>query len=108
MNPGISRWLPAIGACATILLASAAFADDTLKVASYNVLLGGAPFAKTAQVIQASGADVVGIQESDGNTASIAALLGWNFRVFSADFGSESGNTDSAILSRFPITQTHR
>src|SRR5258705_11819843 len=106
MNPGISRWLPAIGACATILLASAAFADENLKVASIKVLLGGLPFAKTAQVIQASGADVVGIQEADGNSASIAALLGWNFRVFSADFGSELGNTDNAVLSRFPITQT--
>ena len=108
MKSGISRQLPRLFACATILLASVALADETLKVASYNVLVGGAPFAKTAQVIQASGADVVGIQESDGNTASIAALLGWNFRVFSADFGSELGNTDSAILSRFPITQTLR
>jgi len=108
MKSCISRQFPRVFACATIFLASVAFADDTLKVMSYNVLLGGNPFAKTAQVIQASGADLVGIQESDGNTASIAALLGWNFRVFSADFGAESGNTDSAILSRFPITQTLR
>ncbi|HEV8292807.1 MAG TPA: endonuclease/exonuclease/phosphatase family protein, partial [Tepidisphaeraceae bacterium] len=95
-----------------LLAAPFVYGQDALKVASYNILLGGTgsgqPLSRTAAVIQASGADVVGIQESDGNTGAIAAMLGWNFRVFSADYASEAGNTDTAILSRFPITQTLR
>src|SRR3954462_11161111 len=88
--------------CASALLlgalSAAAHGQDSVKVASYNILLGGTgagqPLSKTAAVIAASGADIVGIQESQGSTAQIAALLGWNFRVFSADFGSETGNVD--------------
>jgi exodeoxyribonuclease III len=96
----------------TLLTASAVHGQDSLKVASYNILVGGTgagqPLSRTAAVIQASGADIVGIQEALGSTAQIAAMLGWNFRVLSADYGSETGNVDNAILSRFPITQTLR
>jgi exodeoxyribonuclease-3 len=95
-----------------LLFSSSLFAQDSLKVASYNILVGGTnggqPLSRTAAVIQASGADVVGIQESLGSIPALAALLGWNYRVFSTDFGSETGNVDNAILSRFPITQTLR
>src|SRR5688572_766244 len=91
-----------------LLLSSSLHAQDSIKVSSYNVLVGGFPVAKTAEVIRASGADIIGIQEASGNTAAIAAQLGWNFRVFSADYGAESGNSDNAIISRFPITQTLR
>jgi len=101
-----------ISILSTLLTASVVYGQDSLKVASYNILLGGRfggqPLSRTVAVIQASGADVVGIQEADANTASLAAMLGWNFRVFSTDYGSELGNVDTSILSRFPITQTLR
>src|SRR4051812_27270914 len=86
--------------------------NDTLKVATFNILKGGVsagqPLSRTCDVIVASGADVAGIQESDGSGAALAQLLGWNYRVFSFDRGTESGNTDCAIVSRLPITQTLR
>jgi endonuclease/exonuclease/phosphatase family metal-dependent hydrolase len=79
-------------------------------VLTFNVLKGGAldgkPLSRTRDVILASEADVVGVQESDGNASALAALLGWDCRVFSFDRGNEMGNVDVAILSRFPITQT--
>src|SRR4051812_42564123 len=61
----------------------------SLKVASFNILTGGqgsgGPLSQTANVIQASGADIVGIQESDGSAPALAAMLGWNYRQFSFD-----------------------
>lgn len=50
-----------------------------LKVMTFNVWLGGnvVDIAQVATAIQASGADVVGLQESDGNARRIADLVGW-------------------------------
>ncbi len=50
-----------------------------LKVMTFNVWLGGnvVDIGQVAAAIQASDADVVGLQESDGNAARIAALVGW-------------------------------
>ena len=50
-----------------------------LKVMTFNVWLGGnvVDIAQVAEVIRASGADVVGLQESDGNARRIADLVGW-------------------------------
>jgi endonuclease/exonuclease/phosphatase family metal-dependent hydrolase len=79
----------------------------TLTVASFNILKGDTS-AKTLEVIRASGADVVGIQEADGGAPALAAALGWHVREFSFDRGTERGNSDCAIVSRFPITQTLR
>jgi endonuclease/exonuclease/phosphatase family metal-dependent hydrolase len=97
----------------SILLCACAQPHNTsLKVATFNILHGGrndgGPLLRTAEVIRASGADVVGIQESDGSAGELARLLGWNYREFSFDRGTETGNTDAAILTRFPITQTFR
>src|SRR5687768_525616 len=86
---------------------AAAQTADTIKVSSFNILHGSSD-ARTVDVIRASGADVMVIQESDGRAASLAQSLGWSYRDFSFDRGAESGNTDVAILSRFPITQTLR
>lgn len=81
--------------------------DRTLRVMSFNLWHGGEggvlPLERTAEVIRAARADIVGVQESYGrerdsvrpdNARKVAALLGWNH----ADQGS--GKT---VLSRFPI-----
>jgi len=102
----------AVLAMSVMLSACAPAQNMSLKVATFNILHGGkkdgGPLAQTARVIRASGADIVGIQESDGSAVELARLLGWNYREFSFDRGTETGNSDAAILSRFPITQTFR
>ena len=48
----------------------------SLRVMTYNVLYGGKPLSQTAKVIQASGADIVGLQEIGPSVKDLAALLG--------------------------------
>src|SRR5687767_224941 len=109
MSKATAAALVSIILCA-IACQQVAAQTDTLKVATFNILQagtgGGEPLSKTRDVILASGADVVGIQEADGAAANLAQLLGWQYREFSFDRGTEMGNTDGAILTRFPITQT--
>ena len=111
MNQGSQAFVRvALLAVATVSLLppyAAAQTPDTIKVATFNVL-HGSPDAKSVDVIRASGADVVVIEESDGRAGSLAQSLGWAYRDFSFDRGAESGNTDVGILSRYPITQTLR
>ncbi len=66
-----------------------------LKVMTFNIWLGGevVDFSKVIEVIQTSGADVVGLQEAEGNTIKIAERLGW--------FHSER----TMIISRYPIIE---
>jgi len=82
--------------------------DDTFRVMSFNIWVGGEPggqaLEQTAKVIQAARADVVGMQESRAhdretrtwtdNGVKIAEMLGWNY-VYQKD--------GRAILSRFEI-----
>ena len=71
----------------------------SLKVMTYNILLGGAqygPLSRTVGVIQAAQADVIGIQEVRGNAQAIANALGFYYHGFDSDL---------AIISRYPITQ---
>ena len=88
--------LPCAGACA-----------ENIRVMSFNIWVGGegglAPLERTADVIRAARADVVGLQECyarerDGirpdNAKRLAMLLGWHH----ADQGS-----GKAVLSSFPI-----
>ncbi len=84
---------------AMIIPAAEVHAIDTLKVMTYNILLGGAtygPLYRTVGVIQAAQADVIGIQEVGGSAQAIANALGFYYHAF---------NTDVAIVSRYPITQ---
>ncbi len=63
--------------------------QDTLRVLSYNIWVGGQPLEKSAEVIRVSGAKIVGIQEAcsynpDGSMLSdnglkIAETMGWNY-----------------------------
>ena len=66
---------------------------------TYNVLNGGTrrgqPLSQTAKVIQASGADIVGLQEIGPSVKELAALLGWKY----LRHGS------AAIMTRFEIVE---
>ncbi|MEX0611969.1 MAG: endonuclease/exonuclease/phosphatase family protein [Pirellulales bacterium] len=86
---------------AAVALASTAAAQpvDSLRVMTYNILVGGAaygPLSRTVGVIQTAQADVVGIQEVGGSTQAIANTLGFHYHNFDGD---------NAIVSRYPITQ---
>lgn len=100
-------FLVSLFACPQAVYAASEGRESTLRVMSFNLWHGGEggvlPLERTAEVIRAARADIVGVQESYGrerdsvrpdNARKIAALLGWNH----ADQGS--GKT---ILSRFPI-----
>lgn len=83
--------------CVLCVLPGQAFAADTpvsLKVMTFNILLGGdqVNFAKVIEAIKASGADIVCLQEAEGHTAEIAAILGWPYAA---------GNRN--ILARVPL-----
>jgi len=74
--------------------ASAAGAPIPLKVMTFNIFLGGdqVNFAKVIEAIKASGADIVCLQEAEGRTAEIAALLGWPYAAANRN-----------ILARVPL-----
>ena len=91
--------------CAAVLLvvsvASVGEAQSvsSLRVMTYNVLTGGAtygPLSRTVGVIQTAQADVIGIQEVGSSAASIASSLGFYYHGF---------NSDTAIISRYPIAE---
>lgn len=81
----------------TILLAASLAAcsgdDVELTVMSFNIELGGdkVSFANVVEAIRASGADVVGIQEAEGNLARIADELGWHYDL------------RNYVISRYPV-----
>lgn len=81
--------------------------DATLRVMSFNMWHGGEasgqPFEHTRRVVEASGADIVGLQETHGqaqdgtgpdNAKRLADELGWHF--------FDQGNSN-AVVSRYPI-----
>jgi hypothetical protein len=65
-----------------------------LKVMVFNIEVGGTlvSFDKVVEAIQASGADVVGIEEAQGHMAALARELGWPY--FS---------TRLQIVSKYPL-----
>jgi exodeoxyribonuclease III len=90
-----------------LTLGAVAGEAEELRVMSFNIWVGGEsgkqPLEQTAQVIRAARADIVGLQETLGNTrdgrrpdngAKVAGLLGWHY------FAQGSG---PAIASRHPI-----
>jgi endonuclease/exonuclease/phosphatase family metal-dependent hydrolase len=79
---------------------SSAQAATSLRVMSYNILVGGAqygPLSRTIGVISSSQADIIGIQEVGSSAQTIANSLGFYYQPF---------NSDLAIISRYPITQS--
>jgi hypothetical protein len=93
-------------AIALLALAASACGDASgangraLTVMSYNIYLGGrvvvSDLAATAAVIEAAGADLIGLQEQFGSAEEIAALLGFTVVVQSPTV---------AYLSRFPVIE---
>ena len=77
---------------------------DSLTFLSWNIWLGGrkegrfAGVQRVADVIRASGADVIGIQEMYGSGELLADQLGFYYYQRSSGIG---------ILSRFPIGKTY-
>ena len=61
--------------------AVAAPAPAEVRVMSFNIWLGGdvVDFGKVVETIEASGAEVVGLQEAEGNTRKVARALGWPY-----------------------------
>ncbi len=65
-----------------------------LRIMTFNIWRGGdqVDLGMTAKAIQAAKADVVGIQESDGNLRRLAAMLGW-----------PAVNARVSIISKYPL-----
>jgi endonuclease/exonuclease/phosphatase family metal-dependent hydrolase len=81
------------GLMAGLFPASAA-PPDRLTVMTFNIWLGGArvDFARVAEAVETSGADVVAVQEADGNLAVLADLLGWRYYDLDLD-----------VVSKYPV-----
>ncbi len=99
----MQRWVRVVVLC--FLSAPAAIGAgapvSSLKVLSFNVWHAdegnAASINKLREVIQTSGADVIGVQEMQTSAgASIAAALGFNY------YQQSSG--DVQVISRYPIT----
>lgn len=73
--------LPVLAAAAGLAAPAAAHAQDDVTVMTFNVRLGGevVDFGKVREVIRSSGADIVGLQEAEGNTRRIARSVGWPY-----------------------------
>ncbi len=68
-------------------------APAVLRVMSFNIEWGGThvSFAANAQAIRAAGADIVGVQEPEGNLERLARDLGWHF------------NRRNHVISKYPL-----
>ena len=81
---------------ALILSASPALAEDSthLRVMSFNIWYGGVQVSQTEviDILKASDADIIGLQEPDGQTAILAAAAGYPY----VDLRRH-------IISRFPL-----
>ncbi len=72
-------------------------AQNNLKVMTFNKLYSTSNNS-VLNVIQSSGADVIGIQEAFGSARSVANSLGFYYHSIS---------NSEAIISRYPITSTN-
>jgi hypothetical protein len=70
---------------------------DTLRILSFNILYGGdeVDLSKTIEAIRLSNADIVGLQEAEGNTQRLAQEL--NYPYFDSKLH---------VLSRFPLIRS--
>ncbi len=65
-----------------------------LRIMTFNIWIGGevVNFGKIVEAIQAADADIVGLQEAEGNVRRIADALGWQY-----------ANERMQIISHFPL-----
>jgi endonuclease/exonuclease/phosphatase family metal-dependent hydrolase len=93
------RRLSALCAALALLVLAAPAAADPLTVMTFNVWYGGAQveFDRIGNAIEAAGADVVGVQEPEGNLRRIAAVAGMSY-------------TDETLhlMSHYPIYAVER
>lgn len=92
------RGLAAGSALALAGRAGAALADNTLSVLTFNILGGGTrrgPLQGCADLIEKSGADIIGLQEVGGSGPELSELTGF--------YRFERGSKQ--ILSRYPISE---
>jgi endonuclease/exonuclease/phosphatase family metal-dependent hydrolase len=93
------RRLAALGATVALLALAAPAAAEPLTVMTFNVWYGGAQveFDRIGRAIEAAGADVVGIQEPEGNLRRIADAAGMAY-------------TDETLhlISHYPIYAVER
>jgi endonuclease/exonuclease/phosphatase family metal-dependent hydrolase len=70
-------------------------APITVRVMTFNIEWGGAnvDFSKVVEAIRLSSADLVGIQEAEGNLQRLAIELGWHY------------NLRNYAISRFPLVE---
>ena len=75
------RRLSALAVALALLLCAAPASADPLTVMTFNVWYGGAQveFHRVGQAIRAAGADVVGVQEPEGNLGRIAEAAGMSY-----------------------------
>ncbi len=89
---------------ALMLAASTALADDpvNLRIMTYNIWYGGAQvsFEQTIATIRAADADIVGLQEPDGQTEAIAKAAGYPFVDMRRHILSRVPLFDSALGER--------
>ena len=102
---------------ALMLAASTALADDpvNLRIMTYNIWYGGAQvsFEQTIATIRAADADIVGLQEPDGQTEAIAKAAGFE-NAITCDLGGTSfdvslvagGEMALAAQATMPATKT--
>jgi endonuclease/exonuclease/phosphatase family metal-dependent hydrolase len=71
-------------------------APVTLRVMSFNIEWGGdnVSFDKVVEAVRAAGADLVGVQEAQGNIERLAAGLGW-----------AHASRRLHVVSRFPLVE---
>jgi endonuclease/exonuclease/phosphatase family metal-dependent hydrolase len=65
-----------------LALATPAFAQEIdLRVMSFNIWYGGVQVSQpeVIEILRASGADIIGLQEPDGQTAALAAAAGYPY-----------------------------
>ena len=74
---------------------AASVSPVTIRVMTFNIEWGGAnvDFSKVVEAIQVSNADIVGIQEAEGNLQRLATELGWHY------------NLRNYAVSRFPLIE---
>ena len=76
---------------------NSAKSTDTLRILSFNILYGGdeVDFSKTIEAIRLTDADIVGLQEAEGNTEKLAKAL--NYPYFDSKLH---------LLSRYPLIRS--
>ncbi|HEU0165768.1 MAG TPA: endonuclease/exonuclease/phosphatase family protein, partial [Thermomicrobiales bacterium] len=79
---------------ATPIPVGSAYGTVSIRVMTFNIWIGGdqVDFERVAEAIQLAKADVVGVQEAEGNIPRLARRLGWSYY-----------DTRMHIVSRFPI-----